>query len=57
MGEFEEAEVGEWSEQRCNFKAAVAASCESSRLSSVSGSEPGDRRLRFTDGSSLTASA
>lgn len=58
MWEYEEVAAGERREQRYDFKrAAAAAACESSLLWSVSGSELGDRRLRFTDGSGLTAAA
>lgn len=60
MWEYEEVAAGERRARRYDFKrgaAAAAAACESSLLWSVSGSELGDRRLRFTDGSSLTAAA
>lgn len=59
MWEYEEVAAGERRARRYDFKrgAAAAAACESSLLWSVSGSELGDRRLRFNDGSGLTAAA
>lgn len=60
MGDYEEAAAGERRERRYDFKraaAAAAAACESPRLLSAAGSELGDRRLRFTNGSDLTAVA